>query len=267
VSGDVSRDDLRRTFDEVPELYDRARPRYPREVLDDLVALTGLAPGDRIVEIGPGTGQATLPLAEHGLEIVGLEPGAGLAAVARRNVVAYPRVQIVEATFEDWEPGEAQFDAVVAFTAFHWIDPEIRYQRSAQLLRPGGRLAVVATDHVLPADGDSFFADVQQDYVSLTDEEDTSPPSDPADIPDMSAEIDASGLFGTVAVRRYVWDVTYTADSYLELLDTFSGHRSLPEDVRLRLYAAIRARIERQPEQKVRKTSIAILHVARARAT
>jgi hypothetical protein len=64
-----------------------------------------------------------------------------------------------------------------------------------------------------------------------------------------------------------VWDVIYTADSYLELLDTFSGHRSLPEDVRLRLYVAIRARIERQPEQKVRKTSIAILHVARARAT
>jgi SAM-dependent methyltransferase len=263
VSTRPSQDDLRRTFDEVPELYDRARPKYPREVFDDLVSLTGLARGDRILEIGPGTGQATLPLAERGLEIVGLELGAGLAAVARRNLAAHPRVQIVEATFEDWDPGGERFDAVVAFTAFHWIDPATRYVRSAELLRPGGHLAVVATDHVLPADGDRFFADVQEDYVSLTDEDDSSPPSDPADIRDLSAELDASGLFSTLAVRRYVWDVVYTADAYLELLDTFSGHRALPDDTRSRLYAAIRARIERQPDQKVRKTSIAILHVAR----
>jgi SAM-dependent methyltransferase len=266
VSTPPSQDDLRRTFDEVPELYDRARPRYPSEVFDDLVSLTGLAPGDRILEIGPGTGQATLPLAERALEIVGLELGGGLAAVARRNLAAYPRVQIIEATFEDWDAGDAQFDAVVAFTAFHWIDPTIRYARSAELLRPGGHLAVVLTDHVLPAGGDRFFADVQEDYVWLTDEEDASPPRDPADIPDLSAEIDASRLFRTVAVRRYVWDVVYTADAYLELLDTFSGHRALPEDVRSRLYAAIRRRIERQPGQQVRKTSIAILHVARSLA-
>jgi ubiquinone/menaquinone biosynthesis C-methylase UbiE len=58
---------LRASFDDVAERYDRARPGYPAELFDDLAALTGLRAGDRVLEIGPGTGQATLPLARRAL--------------------------------------------------------------------------------------------------------------------------------------------------------------------------------------------------------
>src|SRR5919198_4251645 len=117
---------LRVTFEEVPELYDRARPLYPPTLFDDLVAYAGLAAGSRVLEIGCGTGQATLPLAERGLEIVCVELGEGLAAVARRTLARFADVEVVHASFEEWEPEPRaeRFDAVVAFTAFHWVDPE-----------------------------------------------------------------------------------------------------------------------------------------------
>src|SRR2546426_501342 len=115
---------LRATFEEVPELYERTRPSYPAELFDDLVSFAGLEVGSRVLEIGCGTGQATLPLAGRGLEVV-------------------------NAVFEEWEASDESFDAVVAFTAFHWVDPEVKYAKAARLLRPGGCLAVAETDHVL----------------------------------------------------------------------------------------------------------------------
>jgi SAM-dependent methyltransferase len=161
----MDRHRLRTTFEEVPELYDRARPVYPPQIFDDLVALAGLSEDGRIVEIGCGTGQATLPLAERGFEIVCVELGAGLAAIARQKLGPFPKVEIVNALFETWEPSVGGFDAVVAFTAFHWIDPEVRFAKVARMLGEGGALAVVATQHVLTENGDRFWTDVQEDYV------------------------------------------------------------------------------------------------------
>ena len=84
------------TFDEVAELYDRHRPGYPEALFEDLVALSGLAPAGRILEIGAGTGQATRPLARRGFRVLCLEPGAALARVARRKLAEFPRVEVLE---------------------------------------------------------------------------------------------------------------------------------------------------------------------------
>jgi SAM-dependent methyltransferase len=216
-----------------------------------------------VLEIGCGTGQATVPMAERDYAVTCVELGERLAAVARAKLALYPLVDVVHAPFETWEPSEAGFDAAVAFTAWHWLDPELRYAKAARLLAPDGSLAIVATKHVLPEDGDRFFVDVQQDYVDLRATRDWAggPPPRPDDVPDLAAEIEASGVFGDVAVRRYVWDVVYTADEYVAVLDTYSGHRELDPWVRGQLYERIRRRIE----GTVRKTYLATLNVARPR--
>jgi SAM-dependent methyltransferase len=253
---------LRTMFEEVPDLYDRARPTYPHELFDDLVALAGLRERARVLEIGPGTGQATRVLAERGFEITAVELGERLAALARRRLAGFPNVEVVNAPFETWEP-EERFDAVVAFTAFHWIDPEVRYEKPFRLLREGGALAFAGTQHALPAGGDPFWVDVQEDYDAVDPREDNSAPPRPEELPDFTEEIDASGRFGDVVVRRYVWDVTYSADEYVDVLDTYSGHRMLPPEKRRELYERIRRRIEARPERTVTKTYVAVLHVAR----
>ena len=254
---------LRTTFEEVPELYDRARPTYPAQLFDDLAAIAELPEASRIVELGCGTGQATIPLAERGYRVTCVELGEQLAGAARRRLAVFPAVEVVNAAFETWEPEVAAFDAVVAFTAFHWIDPEVRYGKSASLLGRGGTLAVVESKHVLAEDGDPFFAEVQQDYVALTDETDESPPPHPDVVPDLGDQIEGSGYFRFVRSKRYVWDVIYTADEYIDVLDTYSGHRTLDGDTRTLLYERIRDRIRTRPEGVVRKSYLAILDVAK----
>ena len=257
----MDRTRLRATFDEVAELYDRARPGYPRAVLDDLIALAGLERRSRVVEIGPGTGQATVPLAERGLDVTAVELGESLSEVAARNLARFDHVDVVRADFESWEPPRRDFDAVVAFTAFHWLDPATRVERCARLLRGGGSLAVVKTQHVTPEGGDPFFAEVQDAYVRSG--EARAAPIDPDDVPDLAPELGVGGWFEQPEVRRYVWEEEYDADSYVAVLDTYSGHRAMPPEVRGELYREVRELIG---GRRIRKAYLAILHVARRRS-
>jgi trans-aconitate methyltransferase len=124
--------ELRETFGTVPELYDRARPTYPAELVADLRSLTV---GDRLLEIGCGTGKATAALVAAGFDVTCVELSDRLAEVARRNV---PTARIEVADVERWQGGP--FDVVAAFTAFHWLADG--YATAARLLRDGGSLAV-----------------------------------------------------------------------------------------------------------------------------
>jgi SAM-dependent methyltransferase len=253
------RERLRETFGTVAELYDRARPDYPAVVFDDLAELASLAPGSRVLEIGPGTGKATVELAGRGYSLTGVELSPELAEVARRNV---PGAEIVVGDFESWEPREAGFDAVVAFTAFHWIAPELRYAKPVRLLRPGGVLAVVAGPHVLPAEGDSFFAEVQADYDTVVPHPDNRPPPAPEEIESSwTDEFRASGLFRAVDERRHLHALRYTADEYVAVLGTFSDNLALPEQQREELFRRIHKRIAQRPDGAITKHHLLVLTV------
>jgi SAM-dependent methyltransferase len=258
------REARRRTFDDVAELYATARRPYPEEVVEDLVQLAGLAPESAVVEIGCGTGQATVPLARRGIRITGVELGARLAAVARRNLEDFPLVEVIRADFEHWEAPRDDYDAVVSFNAFHWIEPAHRYELAARLLRPDGSLAFVEPRHVVPAGGDPIFLEMQADYRAVGFAGDGQP-GPPDDVPDLRVEVDASGLFGAAVVRRHVFTRTYTADEYIALMSTASDHRLLPDDVRDELFRLMRRRIEARPGGTVEMTHLAVLHVARRR--
>ena len=142
------RERRRVTFDNIADSYHQARPDYPAELYDELVSAAGLSPGDRLLEIGCATGKATLPLAARGFRLTCLELGHELAAAARRNLAGLD-AEVIDSSFESWQPtsGSAGFDLVFAATAWHWIDPEVRYRKAWQLLRPGGHLAIYDIIH------------------------------------------------------------------------------------------------------------------------
>lgn len=184
---------------------------------------------------------------------------------------------MLTADFESWPATRSDFDAVVAFGAFHWVRPDRRYAKSADLLRPHGMLAFVSTAHVLPTDGDPFFVEVQADYEAVVPEgagEDAdaffSPPwrlPHPDALGDHSddvvnGELEASGRFRRVGARHYVWDVVYDADDYVAVLDTYSHHRAFDDETRARLFERIHRRIESRPGGNVRATYLALLYVA-----
>jgi SAM-dependent methyltransferase len=247
---------LRATFDDSPELYERARPLPPVQLFDDLVALTSLEPGARVLEIGCGTGQATLPLAERGFEILAIELGASLAELARRKLAEFPCVRIVNASFEEWDPEGALFDAVVAFNSFHWIDPEVRFAKAAGVLRKGGALAVVGMRFVLHDGADPVWLTLREEYEALGLGE---PWIHLADVKDRTADFEASGCFRNVTLRRYSWAVTFSAPDYVTYLQTSSWHRALDDEVRGALFERIRQRIG---QATIAPTMAAVLYVA-----
>jgi SAM-dependent methyltransferase len=257
------RETLRATFDGVAERYDRARPDYPEALFDTLVRHAGLRPGDRVLEVGCATGKASRPLAERGLRLTCVELGGELAATARRNLARFADVEVVHAAFEDWRPpGGAVFDAVVAATAWHWIDPDVRYRRAWELLRPGGHLAFWSAVHVFPTGGDPFFHELQEVYDEIGEARVWTWPR-PRQLPDDRGEILATGLFDQVTVTQFDWQTVHDAEGYVDLLATFSGHIALKPWQRERLYAEIRRRLALRPDGLVRRHWGAALHVAR----
>jgi SAM-dependent methyltransferase len=123
--------------------YDRFRPRYPDSVFDDIILSTGLAVGDHVVEIGAGTGIATVPLVDRGLEVTAIEPSASLAELAESKVIG--RARIVVGRFEDFSL-DSSVRLLAAFNSWHWLNPRIAVDLAAQLVEPGGSLALVWTE-------------------------------------------------------------------------------------------------------------------------
>jgi SAM-dependent methyltransferase len=259
------REVLRITFDASAGFYQEARPEYPAELFGELVRLAGLHPGDQVLEIGCATGKATVPLAARGFRLTCVEMGARLAGQARRNLAGFAGVDVVTADFERWWPAPPRdFSLVFAATAWHWLNPVLRYRKSWQLLRPGGHLAFWEAAHVFPAGGDPFFAEIQNVYDEIGEGlPDAADRPAPGALPDKRAEIEASGYFTGVTTRQFDWEVRYRAAEYIRLLQTFSGHIAMPQWKRDRLFGEIRRRLAERPDGLLRRHWGAVLHVAR----
>src|ERR687890_590929 len=202
------RNRLRSTFDGAALLYDEVRPGYPEDLFDDVVALSRIPAGGRILEIGCGTGQATVPFARRGYRILCVELGENMAAVARRNLEGYAQAEVRCGDFEKWPLGEGSFDLAISATAFHWLDPQVAYPKGAGARGEGGARA------------------------------------------------------GRVRARRYQWDETYDAEGYLRVLNTYSGHRSLGDATRRRLFSSIADLIDGRYGGRVVKGYLRTLYVA-----
>ncbi len=227
----------KQSFDTNPQLYEKARPSYPEELFDDLIHLSGIRPGDRILEIGPGTGQATLPLARRNFRITAVELGPRMARRCAQNLRAFPKVAVHNCAFEQWPIEAEAYDLAVSASAFHWIPAGIGFRRVAQALKPERHLALIWV-----------FGEDQKDPLSLALHQTYQqfglkpwrPRPPEVRIQRQVKRIENSGLFGPVAVRRYPGSQEYSADSYIALLRTMSDHAILSNPTRHRLFQLIR---------------------------
>ncbi len=132
-----------RVFNRVAASYDRHRPSYPEELIDRACKIAGIGPGDEVLEIGCGTGQLTRGLLARGLRVTAIEPGDRLAALASQNLAGGGDVQFLNTRLEDARLPRERFSAFFSASAIHWTDPEVSWQRAADVLVPGGTLALV----------------------------------------------------------------------------------------------------------------------------
>ena len=250
-------------FDRVARLYHEMRPRYPQELFDDLFCLTSLRRGSRILEIGAGTGIATVELAQRGFRVVALEPSAEMASVLRENLKDR-EAEVVVSSFEDWPPPSEKFDLVVSFTAFHWLNPKTRYRKVCDMLSLSGYLAVIRYHHVAGGDT-SFFHDAQKCYRKYKPGYAEFRLPEASDVVSIAPELNAGGLFHETITRNYLAEVTYDRADYEKLLMTYSDHCALEEQKLSRLLFCIGSLIDNNYDGKIRKCYMHELVLARRR--
>jgi ubiquinone/menaquinone biosynthesis C-methylase UbiE len=132
-----------RVFDDVADEYDRRRPTYPDELVARACELAGVESSHQVLEVGCGSGQLTRSLLARGLHVVAVEPGGRLLSLAEKKLQGAGDVDFVHARFEDARLPRRHFRAVFSASAFHWINPEVSWQKAADVLLPGGTLALI----------------------------------------------------------------------------------------------------------------------------
>lgn len=213
--------DARLTFNEAAEIYDEVRPSYPAELFDAL--FQKMPPRPEIVEVGPGTGQATKDLLARGATVRAVEIGPAMAAKLRLNLPT-ERLRVIVADFEEADIPAASADAVFSATAYHWVSPGAQTDRPAHILRPGGVLAIVELIQVDSAADRGFFAAAQPIYERYGEGHKGPPaPTRERVDPALRPVLEADRRFEQVEVRRYDWDQSYSASDYRKLMLSYSG--------------------------------------------
>lgn len=240
--------DLKTTFNSNVERYHAMRPNYPLKLFNKLIADTCLPNHANLLEIGPGTGQATKPLAKRGYNITAVELGDDLAAKARRVLKGYPNVKIVSGAFEDTKLPKNHFDLIYSATAIHWIKPKFRFAKPHQLLKKDGYLAIIHTEHVSDETGDKlFFAGqpIYQKYFAkdkpINKRGDFAPPQLKNLQPPENID---KNLFLFKSFTAFPMAVTYSSDEYTELLATYSPQLALPQTNRTAFLKEIKQLID-----------------------
>jgi SAM-dependent methyltransferase len=225
--------DKRLSFNEAPEIYDEIRPSYPAGLFEMLFTMLPAHP--QVVEVGPGTGQATKDLLARGAFVHAVEIGPATAARLRSN---FPdaRLEITVGDFERVSLPVARFDAVFSATAYHWITLEAQTERPAQMLRPGGVVAIVDLIQVTSSVDGGFFEAANPIYEQHGQGH-HGPPAPARDdaLPAVRGRLAEDRRFEQVAVRRWDWDQTYTAAGYRKLMLSYSATQMMAEPDRLGL--------------------------------
>ena len=260
------RRDLGRVFNEVPELYDRVRPGYPDELFADLVAITGMDERASVLEVGCGTGQATRSLAALGCTVTAIEPGADMAALARRRLAAFRNVEVEASTFEEWDDRGRHFDVLVAASSWHWVDPSIGWQRAHDVLRPAGWAALLGNVVVRrPGEPEVYAetADLHEQFCPGNPDWGHPPPEDDVRATDEGWGLvdDPGGLFGPTIVRWYPTVQWFDGNGFADHLRSLSLYRRLDRDVREPLLDAIAERIRTRMGDRASRRYLSVLRI------
>jgi ubiquinone/menaquinone biosynthesis C-methylase UbiE len=240
----------RMLFDGVAELYEASRLGYPSGIVEFAVATAAVGAGSEVLEVGCGTGQLTESLAGYGFRLTAIDIGPSMVAAARRRRGG-PAVSFQVSSFEDFDAADASFELIISGTAFHWVDPDVRFRKPARLLRPGGWLALLeiveryddplraALLGMWAARGDDFRAGVWQPHFANAE------------------AIAGTGLFETPVRKTHAQRIVRLAEAVIGVENTRATSLSWPDDIRREFTEQLRHYLGSQTEvQLTQETSL-----------
>jgi len=213
------------SFDVFADNYHSVRPGYPTQLFADIKEHSGINSRSELLEIGAGSGIATVELAKFGCRVVAIEPGSHLAVIAREQTKTFGNVQVLEKAFEKFQTAD-KFDAILAFTAFHWLGEGDRFRQVFDLLKKSGSLILVwnsffqsnspvavevngAYGQFLPDiyPGELTISEINEGVLSKLNQRER--------------EVVENPIFWPIFLRRYLTTYNYDSQTYSKLLNTF----------------------------------------------
>lgn len=244
--------------------YNKARPRYPQDLIARAAELAKLSKDSTILEIGCGPGTATVSFAQLGFSMVCLEPSLEACQLARENCAPYPEIKIINTTFEEWELESSRFNAVLAATSFHWVLPEIRYTKAAAALKDKGFLILLTNMGALPQDEVYQLLNevyqTQDPFLAQYHTEERRTQSE--NLLGNGQDLIQSSLFKDLGSKQVVCEVTYSIDNYLMLLSTYSPYIALDQEKRDSLFQSLRETLEANWGKSFQASYLSTFHIA-----
>jgi phospholipid N-methyltransferase len=226
--------EFRKIFDTIPEQFDRYRPRYSAELFDNLIRYAEIGPGKSVLELGPGTGQATDPILDTGCDYHAIELGENLCEMMKRKYGHRPNFRIVNGDFITHDFGKQQFDMIYSAATIQWIPEEIAFSKTFDLLRPGGTLAMMLTRGDYRTPNEALYQKIQQVYSE----------SFKPDLPYMHGSFRYANApdYGYVDFekREFYGRREFTADEYVSFCGTHCDHIVIPEPYKTKFFDGLR---------------------------
>ena len=226
--------DFRKTFDRIPEEFDKWRPRYCDELFADVIEYSRLNSDKAALEIGPGTGQATEPFLKTNCDYLAIELGEHLAEFTKNKFSSYDNFHIVNDDFETHDFGEQKFDLVYSAATIQWIPEKIGFPKVYDLLKSGGTLAMFMTRTDEKTPNGALYDAIQEVYEKYFC---------PETLYTCRLEYNNAVNYGFVDFNYRDWKKVrvYNADEYIEYLSsTQVSHVTLQEPYKTKFYEGIR---------------------------
>lgn len=226
--------ELRMVFDAIPEQFDRYRPRYSPVLFQDLIEYAGIGPGKAVLEIGPGTGQATDPILDTGCDYQAIELGEHLYGMMERKYGDRPNFHIVLGDFITHDFGAQRFDMVYSAATIQWIPEDVAFSKTFNLLKPGGTLAMMLTVSEYRTPNPALYEQIQKVYDAHFKPETRYSHS--------GFRYESAPEYGYVDFERreYPGRRTFTAEEYVAFCGTHCDHLVIPEPHRSLFFDGLR---------------------------
>lgn len=219
--------DKRFTFNEDVENYEKWRPTYCEELFEDIMAYSQIGHGQKALEIGIGTGQATIPFVNMGCELTAIELGKDLAAYSKLKFQDYKNFTVCNTAFEEYIYPDESIDIIYSATAFHWIPEEIGYPKVSKLLKANGTLALFWNRPFVARQDDELHQTIQGIYQKYRPSNIKIIENDTERYNNIIKTIQAYG-FRDVVFKLYHLTRRFSSNGYIALLNSYSDHRSMP---------------------------------------
>ncbi len=218
--------DKRLVFNEIVDEYEKWRPDYVPELYNDLISYSGLKENNRALEIGIGTGKATVPILQTGCRLTAVELGDKLADYSRQKFAGCPNIEIITSSFEDYRCAGNTFDLIYAACSFHWIPEEAGYPKVLELLTPGGTFARFANWQQRDKENAALNLAIQAAYDKHMPGSAAKPDYTEENCKELASVSKKYG-FTDICYQLYHRKRTFHADDFVSLQHTHGGHADM----------------------------------------